>query len=220
MRTLKVLSILLSYPSAEVHQHIDELADVLKQEAMLATKPLGKVLDFIAHYQSQELLALQETYVGTFDRSRNHCLHIFEHIHGESRDRGQAMVDLIGIYAEKKMYIDEKELPDYLPIFLEYLSLCSATEAKTSLGDVIDVLAFVGASLKKDKSNYAVIFEALAHLSNQKANHFKVAEAVANAPKDPQTHDELDELWEEQAAFDGESADCNTCDTPSSLKEH
>lgn len=218
METIKVLSVLLSYPNLDVHQNTNELADILKREAVLNKKQLNPVLAFIDDYQQQDLLTLQENFVSTFDRSRNHCLNLFEHIHGESRDRGQAMVDLVDIYAEKGLYIDKKELPDYLPIFLEYLSMCNDKEAQESLGDVIDIVAFIGASLKKDKSDYSVIFNALEDLSNIKANQFKVAQAVAGAPQDPQTYDELDKLWEEQAAFSGEeSEDCNSCDTLNSV---
>ncbi len=220
MKTLKVLAILLSYPDTNVHKNVDGLVEVLKQESLLSRKTLKELLSFIEDYKNKDFLELQERFVATFDRSRAHCLNLFEHIHGESRDRGQAMVDLIDMYAKKNLFINKKELPDYLPLFLEYLSLCDAQEAATSLGDTIDIIALIGGQLKKNKSPYWVIFSALEELSNIKANQFKVAEAIENSPKEPETLDELDELWQEQEAFSGESSECSTCETSATLTQH
>ncbi|MBA5248688.1 Respiratory nitrate reductase delta chain [hydrothermal vent metagenome] len=217
MKTLKVLAILLSYPDLNVYKNVDDLAVVLKQESLLSKKTLKELLSFIEDYKNKDFLTLQERFVDTFDRSRAHCLNLFEHIHGESRDRGQAMVDLIDMYAKKGLFVDKKELPDYLPLFLEYLSLCDVQEAIESLGDTIDIIAVIGGHLKKDKSPYKVIFSALQELSTVKANQFKVAEAITNSPKEPETLDELDELWQEQEAFSGESSECNTCESTATL---
>jgi len=213
MKTLKVLAILLSYPDINVYKNVDDLSEVLKQEGILPKKILKNLLEFIDDYKNKDFLELQERFVTTFDRSRAHCLNLFEHIHGESRDRGPAMVDLVEMYANKGLFVDKKELPDYLPLFLEYLSLCDTEEAIESLGDTIDIIALIGGHLKKDKSPYRIIFTALEELSKVKANQFKVAEAIENAPKEPETLDELDELWQEQEAFSGDSAECNTCES-------
>ncbi len=219
MKTLKVLAVLLSYPDINVYKNVDDLAETLKQESLLSKKTLKGLLSFIEDYKNKDFLELQERFVATFDRSRAHCLNLFEHIHGESRDRGPAMVDLIEMYAKKKLFIDKKELPDYLPLFLEYLSLCDVQEAKTSLGDTIDIIALIGGQLKKSESPYWIIFSALEELSNIKANQFKVTEAIENSPKEPETLDELDELWKEQEAFSGESSECGTCETSAPLTQ-
>ncbi|CAB9539424.1 Respiratory nitrate reductase delta chain [uncultured Candidatus Thioglobus sp.] len=217
MKTLKVLAILLSYPEESVHTNTKDLAEVLKEENLLPKKTLKDLLVFLDDYKNEDFLELQERFVSTFDRSRNHCLNLFEHIHGESRDRGQAMVDLKDMYASKGLFINKKELPDYLPLFLEYLSLCDVEEAKESLGDSIDIIALIGGHLKKNKSPYKVIFIALEELSKIKVNKFRVAEAIENSPKEPETLDELDELWKEQEAFSGEASECNTCEDDASL---
>jgi nitrate reductase delta subunit len=217
MKTLKVLAILLSYPDATVYKNVGELSEILQQEALLSKKTLKKLAAFIEDYQQQDFLELQERFVSTFDRSRAHCLNLFEHIHGESRDRGPAMVDLVEMYAQKNLFVDKKELPDYLPLFLEYLSLCDEREALESLGDTIDIIALIGGQLKKNKSPYQIIFAALEELSNVKVNQFKVAEAIQNSIKEPETLEELDELWQEQEAFGGESSECNTCETTAPL---
>ncbi|CAC9525511.1 Respiratory nitrate reductase delta chain (EC 1.7.99.4) [uncultured Gammaproteobacteria bacterium] len=149
MKTLKVLAVLLSYPDINVYKNIDELAEALKQESLLSKKTLKELLSFIEDYKNKDFLELQERFVSTFDRSRAHCLNLFEHIHGESRDRGPAMVDLVQMYARKNLFVGKKELPDYLPVFLEYLSLCDDKEAIESLGDTIDIIALIGGQLKK-----------------------------------------------------------------------
>ncbi len=217
MKILKVLAVLLSYPNINVYKNIDELTEVLKQESLLSKKKIKELLFFIEDYKNKDLLELQERFVATFDRSRIHCLNLFEHIHGESRDRGQAMVDLIDMYAKKNLFIDKKELPDYLPLFLEYLSLCDVQEAITSLGDTVDIIALIGGHLKKNKSPYQIIFFALEELSNIKANQFKVAEAIENSLKEPETLEELDELWQEQEAFSGDSSECSVCEVNTTI---
>jgi nitrate reductase delta subunit len=161
-------------------------------------------------------MAVQEDYVETFDRGRAHCLHLFEHIHGESRDRGQAMVDLSETYAAKGLHIDSSELPDYLPLFMEYLSRCELQDATELLGEAIDVIAVIGAKLKKRKSPYADIFTSIELLSVVKADTEKIKTALREAHKDPETLEELDKQWKEAEAFTGNplsdvAADSNTC---------
>ena len=149
MKTFKLLGLLLTYPQGELYDAADELVAVLKEEAVLPEKSIKRVEQFLNDQAAQDLLDVQEDYVETFDRGRAHCLHLFEHIHGESRDRGQAMVDLAETYATKELYINNNELPDYLPLFMEYLSRCEFAEASGLLGEAIDVIAMIGTKLKK-----------------------------------------------------------------------
>lgn len=218
MKTFKILGLLLTYPHEQWLVHLPELQKVLEEEGLLDRRQLQKVtrlmktLTVSNNQESQDkLFELQENYVETFDRGRAHCLHLFEHVHGESRDRGQAMVDLNDLYATKKLYIDSNELPDYLPLFLEYLSLCDMEEATGLLGETIDILAAIGVKLKKRNSPYYVVFEALEQLSAIKPDRHRVVEAVEKAPRDPETLEELDEVWAEEPAFDGDPAACNSC---------
>lgn len=212
MKTFKALSLLLSYPKQPLLDNLDSLEDVLKSENLLQKKPLKKVLSFIEYLKAGDLYELQEDYVETFDRGRAHCLHMFEHIHGESRDRGQAMVNLIESYAEHGFYMSEGELPDYLPLFLEYLSVCPVADAIDFLGDPINVIATIGVRLKKRESLYYILFEAMQSLANAKPDEAVLAEAKAEELEN-QTLDELDEEWAEAEAFDN-SSDCGTCDVP------
>jgi len=216
MKTFKLLGLLLTYPEGTVFSASEELVLILREEALLPEKSIEKINAFLTTQRSRDLMDVQEEYVETFDRGRAHCLHLFEHIHGESRDRGQAMVDLSQTYAEKGLKIDSSELPDYLPLFMEYLSICEFLEASGLLGEAIDVIAMIGTKLKKTNSPYADIFESIEALSAVKADEVKVKEALAKAPKDPETLEELDAEWKEAEAFSGDpladaAIDCSTC---------
>ena len=210
MRTFKILGLLLSYPKQPLIDNLGELEEVLKSEDLLKRQPLKKILSLIEYLKSTDLYELQESYVDLFDRGRAHCLHMFEHIHGESRDRGQAMVNLIESYAEKGFYMSEGELPDYLPLFLEYLSVCPVEEAIDFIGDPINVIATIGVRLKKRDSLYYTLFEAMEALAKVKPSEAVIAEVKAEKVK-TQTLDELDEEWAEAEAFDN-SSDCASCD--------
>ncbi|NOZ67362.1 MAG: nitrate reductase molybdenum cofactor assembly chaperone, partial [Alphaproteobacteria bacterium] len=115
MKTFKILGLLLSYPKAEILPHLDDLMAVLAQEKLLPVRQIKKVKAFVDDMKVRDIYETQENYVEIFDRGRAHCLHLFEHIHGESRDRGQAMVDLAEAYGQKGFYVTAGELPDYLP---------------------------------------------------------------------------------------------------------
>lgn len=216
MKSFKLLGLLLTYPEGTVYNASDDIITILRAEALLNEKTIKKVEKFLTTQKAKDLLDVQEDYVETFDRGRAHCLHLFEHIHGESRDRGQAMIDLIETYASKDLHMNSTELPDYLPLFMEYLSRCDITEASELLGEAIDVIAMIGAKLKKCKSPYATVFEAIEVLSAVKPDKVKIEEAIQNAPKDPETLEELDEEWQETEAFTGDPlqdamVDCNSC---------
>ena len=212
MKTFKILGLLLTYPEGSVLKSGQELVEVLRSEKVLPEASIASIEEFINTQSSRDLMELQEEYVELFDRGRSHCLHLFEHIHGESRDRGQAMVDLVETYTSKGLFIDQAELPDYLPLFLEYLSYCDFKEASELLGDAIDVISVIGRKLEKRQAPYALVFSAIEALSAVKPNKIKIEVALKESPKDPETLEELDEQWKEAEAFTGDPvADCTTC---------
>jgi len=213
MKTFKILGLLLAYPKPELIDNMADIKEVLITEALLPKRPLKNVLAFCDYLSTSDIYELQEDYVNLFDRGRTHCLHMFEHIHGESRDRGQAMVNLVESYAERGFYMTEGELPDYLPMFLEFLSTCPAGEAVDFIGDPINVIATIGIRLKKRDSLYCSLFQAMESLSKVKPDQAVIAEANA-AEIVEQTLDELDEEWAETEAFDN-ADDCGTCDVSS-----
>lgn len=208
MKTFKILGLLLSYPEANIISHLKEMERMLKQEELLPGKQLQAILRFMDYLTNTDLLALQEDYVDTFDRGRAHCLHLFEHVYGESRDRGQAMVDLKNMYETKGLYLDTAELPDYLPLFLEYLSHCDLTEAKSLLAEPIAIIAAIGAKLKKRKSPYYRLFTVLQTLSEIKADEAIIKAAMKT--EKTETLETLDQEWEEPPAF-GATSDAEAC---------
>jgi nitrate reductase delta subunit len=216
MKTFKVLGLLMSYPDPQWLPHLDEFESVLVQEQLLPKKPLRGVRALVDELRTADIYSMQEQYVATFDRGRSHCLHLFEHIHGESRDRGQAMVNLASAYEEKGLVIGQAELPDYIPLFLEFLSLCPADEAVGLLGEPIDIIATIGARLKERNSPWAGLFDALVALSKTRPDMDRIVEVLAEGPEDTSL-EALDKEWEEAAAFGSEpdSGGCNGCAAPS-----
>jgi len=215
MKTFKVLGLLMSYPKPEWVSHLDECKLVLAEEEFLPKKHLRAVTAFIEMLETADLYSVQEEFVATFDRGRSHSLHLFEHIYGESRDRGQAMVNLIDAYEEKGLFIDQAELPDYIPLFLEFLSLCPLDEAITLLGEPIDIMATIAARLQERDSSWAALFAAAVALSKVKPNKDRIEEALAQGQED-NSLEALDQEWEEAAAFAGQpdQSDCRACVAP------
>jgi len=211
MKTFQLLGLLLTYPSEPLQEATGSFTELFESEDLLTKSQLRSLQPLLDDYTNGDLISLQEQYVSTFDRGRNHCLHLFEHIHGESRDRGVAMVDMKEMYASKGLDISSNELPDYLPLFLEYLSFCELDEAIELLADAIDVIATIGTHLEKSDSPYTCVFNVLESLPKIKVDKKKVALAVKNAPKDPETFEELDKEWEETPAFDNDETDCSNC---------
>jgi len=198
MLTFKVLSALLCYPTRELIVALPELSAVIEQESMLADEQQGGLQALIADLQKTELIALQERYVQLFDRGRALSLHLFEHIHGESRDRGQAMVDLIQFYEAHGYQLAARELPDYLPLFLEFLAQIPDQEALQQLHNTVPILTILGARLAEQQNPYAAVFEALTYLCGITETSAAVRTAVAAEGPD-ETLARMDEIWEEEA---------------------
>lgn len=197
MKTLKVLSVLLCYPQAEMQAALDEMTDVLEQERVLSRQEQQALRTLMRQLGQTDLLTLQERYVATFDRGRSLSLHLFEHVHGQSRDRGQAMVDLLEVYRRHGFGLNVRELPDYIPLFLEYLAQRPLGEALDLLTDAMPVLALIGARLTQRGSDYRVVFDALAALVGQPANIEDIRQQAATEGPDP-TVVHMDRIWEEE----------------------
>jgi len=211
MRTFRILAKLASYPEADMLAHMAEMTAALEADGMLKGKPLRHLRDFMKELGQGELLSLQEDYVMLFDRAREHSLHLFEHVHGESRYRGQAMVNLAGLYEEKGLKIQSGELPDYLPAFLEFLSVCEPLEAQALLDQAVHVIATIGAKLKKRGGGYHTVFDAIITLSKAKLDKEAITKAAASSlPAEEEDLEALDKEWAEPEAF---GDDCTLCDT-------
>lgn len=201
MQTLKILAALLTYPGRDLAGAAPEFLPVLRKEGWLPEKSVKGIEKLVSWMQMSDLLDVQEEYVAMFDRTPSLSLHLFEHIHGDSRDRGQALVDLSEIYREEGLEISIDETPDYLPLFLEYLSLLEPEKARENLGEAINVIAAVGARLNQRGSLYAAVFDAIEAAANAKPDQKAVAKAVKDDPGAPMSREEMDAAWEEQFAL-------------------
>ena len=197
MIELVVVSRLLEYPDAALWQHQGELFDALASSEKLDKADAQALGIFLRDLTAQDPLDAQAAYSELFDRGRATSLLLFEHVHGESRDRGQAMVDLLNQYEQHGLELDSRELPDHLPLYLEYLAQLPESEAIGGLQDIAPILALLCARLQQRESAYAVLFEQLLKLANSAVDEAKVAEKIADEARDD-TPQALDAVWEEE----------------------
>jgi nitrate reductase delta subunit len=195
--TYKVLSALLSYPTAELQAAARQMNLAIHAERLLLPQHRASVGALIDEIAGSDLLDVQAQYVDLFDRTRSLSLHMFEHVHGESRDRGQAMVSLLERYQQAGLDVCRNELPDYIPLFLEFLSTQPEAEARAALAEPVHIFQALGERLKKRSSNYGAVLEALAALA-QTVPPREVLEELSNQQmEDPMDFDALDKAWEE-----------------------
>ena len=192
--SLRVLAALLSYPGAETRSHLAEMRALLRDEQALSASRLSELGALIDALARADALEAEAAYVELFDRGRSTSLHLFEHVHGDSRERGPAMIDLGQTYAQAGLVLAEGELPDYLPAVLEFASTQPPAQARAFLGEMAHILNAIFAALCERQSAYASVLGALLDLAGEKA------QAVAPLKAEVES---LDESWEEPLAFDG-----------------
>jgi len=202
-RTFKALSALLSYPTAELQAAIPEIVTVLDREALLPKDALSALSPLLVSLHTGSLIDAQERYVFLFDRSRSLSLCLFEHVHGDSRDRGGAMVDLLETYRAGGFELTSTELPDHLPVLLEYLSRRPLAEARTMLGETAHILAALAERLERRGSPYRAAFTALCALAASSGDAAALAALTAQPMDDPADLAALDAVWEEAAVTFG-----------------
>lgn len=211
MKTLKVLSALLTYPSDELIAAASELKAMLARENVLKPHDLAAVSCLIDDLVAHDLFDAQERYILLFDRTRSLSLHLFEHVHGESRDRGQAMVDLIKLYEDGGYTPTTAELPDFLPLFLEYAATCAPAEAIELIGQPGHVLTALKERLTKRNSPYAAVFAALVSLSKAKIDATALAALREEPDPRPDDLEALDAAWEDEEVTFGPGAAKSAC---------
>jgi len=203
MKTLKLLAVLLGYPTEELVAALPEIARRLAEEPLLRSATQDALAGLLAELKREDLLDLQERYVAQFDAGRSTSLHLFEHVHGDSRDRGQAMVDLNALYRRSGFVLAVNELPDYLPAVLEYLSTRPANEVHELLEDCAHILRAVGERLIAGGSPYAAVIAALLDL------HGAAPLAAAKGAIKAQAGPSLDDEWDEAPVEFGPPSDVN-----------
>lgn len=204
MRILKIIGLLLEYPDELCWENQQELFDLIDSDAP-ALRP------FLAQHLAEPLLDKQAQWCEIFERGRATSLLLFEHVHAESRDRGQAMVELMNQYEQVGLQLDCRELPDHLPLYLEYLSVLPQAQAQEGLQNVAPILALLGGRLKQRGAPWYLLFDTLLALANTSLTSDSVTKQVAGETRDD-TRQALDAVWEEeQVKFIEDNA--TACDT-------
>ncbi len=191
-RSLRVLSLLLSYPGSFVRTHLNDMREALNAEQAFSFSRLAELDALIGTLERSDALECEAQYVELFDRGRATSLHLFEHVHGDSRDRGPAMVDLMQTFEKTGLVLVSGEMPDYLPVVLEFVSTQPAPEARAFLGEMAHIFNAIFNALQQRKSPYASALGALLELAGEKAH-------AVDIPLD----EPLDSTWEEPIVFDG-----------------
>ena len=190
--TLRALSLMLGYPQQGLREMLPALVDAINEEAALPAARRGEIQAFAADLLRADGIEAESRYVELFDRGRSTSLHLFEHVHGDSRDRGPAMIDLIKHYEAAGLYFDGRELPDHLCVVLEFASTQPPAQAREFLGELAHILQAIFSALRRRESGYASVVAAVLELAGQKV------EAVPVPAEEP-----LDATWAEPEAFDG-----------------
>jgi len=196
MRALKLIAALLLYPDRALRSALPDLAAALAAESSLPAGHRAGLAGFARTLAALDPYEAEEAYVALFDRTRTLSLHLFEHAFGDSRARGQAMVALGERYRQEGLEPDSRELPDYLPLFLEFLSLLPTADALPMLKEAAPVLDKLRAGLERRESGYAAAFRALLAIANMPAT------AVDEAPAEDEFA-AMDREWEEAAVTFG-----------------
>ncbi|MDX8528297.1 nitrate reductase molybdenum cofactor assembly chaperone [Mesorhizobium sp. MSK_1335] len=197
-RTFKALSALLSYPTEELCAAIPEIAATIGDEGLVSDEAGKHLQALLADLATLDLYDLQERYVELFDKTRRHSLHLFEHIHGESRDRGQAMVDLAEHYRCGGLVVAANELPDFIPLFLEFLSARPFEEARGLLNETAHIFSLLEERLAKRNAGYAAVFTAIRSIASEPTMAADAAEI-----DEPDDLAAIDAAWEETAVAFG-----------------
>ena len=190
--TLRALARLLSYPDEQLRSELDLLVDAIDQEATLPATRRAELRALVTGLQRQDPMETESRYVETFDRGRATSLHLFEHVHGDSRDRGPAMIDLAQTYEKAGLFLSPDELPDHLCVVLEFASTQPPQLAKSFLGEMAHILNSIFSALLQRESSYAAVIAAVLEMAGEKP------QAVSITQDEP-----MDESWAEPQAFDG-----------------
>ena len=190
--TLRALGYLLSYPDAQLRSVMPQLVDALRSEGALTSERMSEIEAVCQHLAALDPLEVEARYVDNFDRGRQTSLHLFEHVHGDSRERGPALIDLLQPYEQAGLHFEEPQLPDHLGVVLEFASTQPPAVAREFLGEVAHILNALFTALANRGNPYACVIAAVLEVAGQRV------QAVAITPEPG-----LDDTWAEPEAFDG-----------------
>ncbi|MGQ0610156.1 MAG: nitrate reductase molybdenum cofactor assembly chaperone [Paracoccaceae bacterium] len=203
MKSFRALSALLSYPSAELQAAVPQIRALLRAEGVISPAAVAAMEPLLRGLRAGDLYDLQETYVLLFDRARSLSLNLFEHVHGESRDRGGAMVDLLDTYRAGGLDLTGAELPDHLPVLLEFLSTQSPAVASETLADAGPILVALAERLVRRETPYAAVLAALVDLASADRTTEAARTLLAEAMDDPADMAALDRTYAEAQVMFG-----------------
>ena len=224
MKILKVIARLLDYPTQELLDNADSLKHAAAETTFLPAEQQQLIQELIEDWSNSDVYDLQEQYDGLFERGRYVSLMLFEHVHGESRDRGQAMVDLMEMYKDKGFELDSRQMPDYIPLFLEFLAEQDEPTAREWLADVSHILGLMEERLQQRDSKTSVLFSSLITISAVKIDRNMIKSIVDKEEQDD-SMEAIDKEWEDkEVRFDdpisgqscasgANSAKTNACST-------
>lgn len=207
MIALRALAALLSYPDPDLRLALPEIADTLRTASRIPRADRDALMALIEEITAADQLDAEERYVALFDRGRSTSLNLFEHLHGDARDRGQAMVELKQMYERAGFTLTTNELPDHLPVLLEYLSERNPTEVKDVLGDCAHIVRSIGEALLKRESRYAAVPQAILRIAGEPPLD------SLRAARRPKERLDPDRDWAERPAFEPDAATI-TADPP------
>lgn len=205
LKLLKVLSVLIDYPTNElfIGDTLADCAEIVATSTLISPEVRAQIIDLIEDLIETGALESQARYDGLFERGRSLSLWLFEHVHGESRDRGQAMVDLMGQYSEAGFDISVKELPDYLPLYLEFLAYQATVinddiQIRMDIADVSHIIALLAARLVDRGSVYQGCFHALLQIAGKPLDVVAEYQEQVGKEKRDDSFEALDKEWEEE----------------------
>ncbi len=197
MKTYRALGALLPYPTEALVEGLSEIVEALDNEKMLSKAHVDALRELCVKLEGQDLMDLQDGYVRLFDRTRSMSLHLYEHLYGEARERGQAMVRLQTLYKFHGFSHTGSELPDFLPLFAEFLSLMPDRTARTILSDAAPVIEALRLRAAEKETPYAAVFSALVSLASKSVDREALAEIMRGGGRDDDSLEAMDRDWEE-----------------------
>ncbi|MDO8838413.1 MAG: nitrate reductase molybdenum cofactor assembly chaperone [Parvibaculum sp.] len=215
--TYRALSRLMSYPEAMLQKEAGVCVEAIRGEGLVPDRILASLRRLADYLSGSDLYDVQSAYVDLFDRTRSLSLHLYEHVHGESRERGPAMVGLIELYREHGLEMEVSDLPDYLPVFLEFLSILPDEQAASLIGEAAHVLEAISERLKKRQSPYRSAFGALLSISDKPADQAAVRSLLSLKDDDPNDFEALDKAWAEEPVTFGPDTTQDGCPKAQSM---
>lgn len=210
MSLLKLIGVLLDYPQDALWEHGAELLAAAGDSGLPPARR-RQLTEFVQALLDADPLDAQERWLLLFDRGRSMSLLLFEHIHGESRDRGQAMVDLTEAYRRNGFELSARELPDFLPLLLEYLNQRPPAEARDWLQHLSHIIGLLAARAGERESPYALLLEILVEFAEGKLDLRALRRRASEEPRDD-SPEAMDRVWEEEAVRFGPEAPGENCE--------